>query len=89
MSGSRDGLGHRVAWFFTNWREYDAPLATKVRLTMSFNGAPYTIPAGDRVGVALSVERANTQADALSFMYDHPNHPTRLEIETSTPLDGG
>jgi prepilin-type N-terminal cleavage/methylation domain-containing protein len=62
---------------------------TKVRLTMSFNGAPYEIPADDRLGVALSVERANTQADALSFMYDHPNHPTRLEVETSTPLDGG
>jgi prepilin-type N-terminal cleavage/methylation domain-containing protein len=61
----------------------------KVRLTMSFNGAPYTIPAGDRLGVALSVERANTQADALSFMYDHPNHPTRLEVDTSTPLDAG
>ncbi|HET8814825.1 MAG TPA: type II secretion system protein [Solirubrobacterales bacterium] len=61
----------------------------KVRLTMAFNGAPYTIPAGDRLGVALSVERANTQADALSFMYDHPNHPTRLEVETNTPLDAG
>ena len=61
----------------------------KVRLTMSFNGAPYEIPDGDRLGVALSVERANTQADALSFMYDHPNYPTRLEVETSTPIDGG
>lgn len=61
----------------------------KVRLTMSFNEAPYTIPAGDRLGVALSVERANTQADALSFMYDHPNYPTRLEVDTSTPLDAG
>lgn len=61
----------------------------KVRLTMSFNEAPYPIPAGDRLGVALSVERANTQADALSFMYDHPNHPTRLEVDTSTPIDAG
>ena len=33
---------------------------TKVRLTMTFNEAPYTIPAGDRLGVALSVERDNT-----------------------------
>ena len=32
-----DGLERRpgfVASFFTNWREYDAPLATKVRLTV-------------------------------------------------------
>lgn len=77
-------------WSYSPPENSDWPQGwTKVRLTMSFNGAPYTIPAGDRVGVALSVERANTQADALSFMYDHPNHPTRLEIETSTPLDGG
>lgn len=59
---------------------------TKVRLTMTFNGAPYTIPAGDRLGVALSVERAHTGAEALSFMYDHPDHPSRLEIDTSTPI---
>lgn len=62
---------------------------TKVRLTMSFNNAPETILMDERLGVALSVERANTQADALSFMYDHPNHPTRLEVETNTPLDAG
>jgi prepilin-type N-terminal cleavage/methylation domain-containing protein len=61
---------------------------TKVRLTMAFNEAPYTIPQDDRLGVALSVERANTSsaADALSFMYDHPAHPSRLEIETTTPI---
>lgn len=58
----------------------------KVRLTMTFNEAPYSIPAGDRLGVAISVERQNTSTDALSFMYDHPSYPTRLEVETSTPI---
>lgn len=62
---------------------------TKVRLTVLFNDAPYTIPAGDRLGVALSVERGNTQADAIPVMYDHPNHPTRIEVDTTTPIDGG
>lgn len=62
---------------------------TKVRLTMNFNGAPYTIPAGDRLGVALSIEAANTVANGLSFMYDHPTYLTRLEVETSTPISGG
>jgi prepilin-type N-terminal cleavage/methylation domain-containing protein len=62
---------------------------TPVLLTMNFNGAPYTIPVGDRLGVAFSVEREATPADALSFMYDHPLAPTRIEVDTSTPIDGG
>jgi len=62
---------------------------TKVRLTMTFNSAPYTIPAGDRLGLALSVDRANTPADAIPIMYDHPNYPTRIEVDTNTPIDGG
>lgn len=61
----------------------------KVRLTMTFNGAPYTIPTGDRLGVALSADRSNTPADAIPIMYDHPNYPTRIEVDTSTPIEGG
>ena len=62
----------------------------KVRLTMAFNGAPYTIPADNRLGVALSVERNGTSsgADAIPVMYDHPNYPTRIEVDTSTPIEG-
>jgi hypothetical protein len=57
---------------------------------MAFSEAPYTIPEGDRLGVAISVERLNTASvEALSFMYDHPKYPTRLEVDTSTPIDGG
>ncbi len=62
---------------------------TKVRLTMTFNEAPYSIPAGDRLGVALSVERNGTPADAIPIMYDHPTYPTRVEVDTSTPIEGG
>jgi type II secretory pathway pseudopilin PulG len=58
----------------------------KERLTMFFEGVPYTIPAGNRLGVALSVERVNTPADAIPIMYDHPNHPTRIEVDTDVPL---
>ncbi len=61
---------------------------TKVRLTMNFQNAPRTIDAGDRLGVALSVDPANTPADAIPIMYDHPNHPTRLEVDTNTPIEG-
>jgi hypothetical protein len=29
----RHGIGRRTRWFFTNWREYDGPLSTKLVLT--------------------------------------------------------
>ena len=56
---------------------------------MEFQGAPYALPAGDRLGVALSVDPGNTDADAIPVMYDHPNYPTRIEVDTTTPIDGG
>jgi prepilin-type N-terminal cleavage/methylation domain-containing protein len=62
---------------------------TKVRLTMSLNGTPYPIAAGERLGLALGVEAAGTTAAGISFLYDHPDRLTRLEIDTTTPIDGG
>ncbi len=61
----------------------------KVRLTMTFNDSPYPISKNERLGVALSVERTGTEGAALAFMYDHPKYPTRLEVDTNTPIDGG
>lgn len=76
-------------WSFTPLNNADWPSEwEKVRKTMTFNGSPVTINAGERLGLALSVERANTQGDALSFMYDHPKYAGRLEVDTSTPLEG-
>jgi type II secretory pathway pseudopilin PulG len=83
-------LGATAYWTYTPEKNANWPSEwTRVRLLMPFNAAPYTIPAGDRLGVAISVKRANTGADALSFMYDHPKYATRLEVDTSTPIDGG
>ncbi|HEY0390468.1 MAG TPA: prepilin-type N-terminal cleavage/methylation domain-containing protein [Solirubrobacterales bacterium] len=62
---------------------------TKVRLTMNFNEVPYTILAGDRLGVGLSLERQATNAEAIPIMYDHPTYPSRIEVDTSTPIEGG
>ena len=58
----------------------------KIRLTMEFQEAPRVVPANRRIGVALSVDRANTPADAIPIMYDHPNYATRIEVDTKTPL---
>ncbi len=61
---------------------------TRVRVTMELEEAPSFIAKDDRLGIALSVDRGNTQADAIPIMYDHPNYPTRLEVDSSTPLEG-
>lgn len=81
-------LGGTPYWTYLESPIWTTELKAKI-LTMTFSGAPYTIPAGDRLGIALSVERQSTPADALSFMYDHPQAPTRIEVDTSTPIDGG
>ena len=83
-----NSLGATPYWTYLESPIWTTELKPKI-LTMTFSGAPYTIPAGDRLGVALSVERQSTPADALSFMYDHPQAPTRIEVDTSTPIDGG
>jgi hypothetical protein len=62
---------------------------TKVRLPMEILGAPQTIPVGDRLGVAFTVEPGITDAEAIPIMYDHPNYPTRIEVNTTTPTEGG
>lgn len=59
----------------------------KVRLTMEFEPSPRILATGRRLGVALSVDRANTPADAIPVMYDHPNYATRIEVDTTTPLE--
>jgi len=69
-----------TVWWTGKWE--------KVRLTMEFSGSPYTIAAGERLGLGLSVERAKSEG-ALAIMYDHPGLPSRLEIDTNTPIDGG
>jgi type II secretory pathway pseudopilin PulG len=67
-------------WPRNSWAE--------VLLTMEFAEAPRKIPAGRRLGLALSVDRANTPAEAIPIMYDHPNYASRIEVDTDTPLEG-
>lgn len=44
------------------------------------------VPVGRRLGIAISVERGATPADALQFAYDHPEFRSRLAVTTPTPL---
>jgi type II secretory pathway pseudopilin PulG len=90
LANAKGGTGY---WTWTPGAEFNFkwPSAEwgRVRLTMDFLSPPYTIPAGDRLGVAVSVERANTPVDAIQVMYDHPQYPARIEVDTNTPLEGG
>jgi type II secretory pathway pseudopilin PulG len=66
-------------WWRESWHE--------VPLTMAFNG-PVEIKEGERLGVALSVD-ASTLGDGISVLYDHPDYRSRVEVHTTTPLEGG
>jgi type II secretory pathway pseudopilin PulG len=66
-------------WPYGQWVE--------VILTLNFNG-PVKVPKEARLGVALSLD-ASTQGDAVSILYDHPRYRSRIEVDTTTPLEGG
>lgn len=75
---SSQGTG---SWPRTEW--------TKLRLKMDIAGElPKSVLKDQRLGVALSVDAGTTPADAIPVMYDHPNYPTRLEVDTTTPFEG-
>lgn len=57
----------------------------RARFNLSF--APNTsLLLGERLELGISVERGGTPEDAIEFMYDHPDHPSRLEVKTTTPI---
>ncbi len=62
---------------------------TRVRVPLEYENSPRTIAKGNRLGLALGVDREMTPAEAIPIMYDHPNYPSRLEVETETPIVGG
>ena len=56
-----------------------------ITIPMTFSGTQ--IPTGQRLGLAISVDRDGTAgAQALEFAYDHPTRQSRLEVQTATPL---
>jgi type II secretory pathway pseudopilin PulG len=65
-------------WWRNEWHE--------VLQTMKFNAK--TVNAGERLGVAISVD-SSTGGDAIPIVYDHPEYRTRIEVKTTTPMEGG
>ena len=72
------------AFFVHSKNPWPAGAWTRERFSMSFSST--TALSGQRVGMEIAVRRNGTTGDVLQFMYDHPDFPSRLEIETSTPL---
>ncbi len=85
----RDAVSGSYYWTYAEQGSNSWPRTewTKLRLTMHI-AEPKPIPAGDRLGVALSLEEGTTPA-SIPIMYDHPNYPTRLEVDTTTPFEEG
>lgn len=79
ISGAEWFPHEEASWPRANWTELGVP--------MSFSYPAGSLFPGERLGVALSVERGGTNpGDGLEFMYDHPSFDSRLEIETSSDL---
>ena len=58
----------------------------QLRIELAFNQT--AVPFGDRLGLAIAIERnGTTAAEAVQFAYDHPDYRARLEVDTTTPLD--
>lgn len=72
------------AFFVYSKNPWPAGVWSRERVPMSFSST--TVATGQRVGVEIAVRRNGTTGDVLQFMYDHPDYPSRLEVETSTPL---
>ncbi len=58
------------------------PMITSATLTDS--GGDLKITPNSRLGLAIAVPK--TTAGPLEFMYDHPLFPSRLQVDTTTPL---
>jgi prepilin-type N-terminal cleavage/methylation domain-containing protein len=77
----------KLFWAYSS-QEWPRTVWEKLRLTMKLSAAT-SVHEGQRLGVALSVDAGTTDADAIPIMYDHPNYPSRLEVDTTTPFEGG
>ncbi|MDQ3759951.1 MAG: hypothetical protein M3331_08435, partial [Actinomycetota bacterium] len=65
------------SWPRANWTELSVP--------MDFLYAAPSLLPGERLGLAISVEKGGTNpGDGLEFMYDHPSFDSRLQVKTSS-----
>lgn len=66
----------RAPWPSSEWTE----------VTVSLAFSQLTLSPGDRLGVAIGVERQGTQGAGLQFIYDAPTYDARVELNTKSSL---
>jgi hypothetical protein len=76
-TGGINYFTYEQAQWPTTWTEIHVPLHFLLNV--------HLIPQS-RLGVAITVERANTGASGLEFMYDEPSFDSRLELTSQSTL---
>jgi prepilin-type N-terminal cleavage/methylation domain-containing protein len=81
-SQTRATIGQTAVYDLSAWP------TTPTQLTFTWGVAPtadYTLPAGDRLLLTLSLRSSTADKDAL-LLYDHPSFQSSLTVATTTPL---
>lgn len=56
-------------------------------ISVPMNFSALELLPGERLGLAIAVEREGSQGQQLDFIYDHPQFLSRLEVRTTSELD--
>ena len=76
-----------LTWFPHSESSWPAGNWTELSVDMNFLYAAQALLPGERLGLAVSVERSGTNpGQGLEFMYDHPSFDSRLQVKTSSAL---
>jgi type II secretory pathway pseudopilin PulG len=79
---TRATIGQTAVYDLTSWPTVPTQLAFTWNVTPS---AAYTLPAGDRLLLTLSLQSSTADREAL-LLYDHPSYQSSLTVATTTPL---
>jgi hypothetical protein len=78
-----------ATWFPYEEQTWPRQNWTEISVDMDFLYAAGALMPGERLGLAISVERSGTNpGDGLEFMYDHPSFDSRLQVKTTSVLPG-
>jgi Tfp pilus assembly protein PilV len=73
-----------LVYFPCSYSSWPSGAWSEIHVHLNFTAL--TLPAGDRLGLAVGVERQGTGGSGLQFMYDAPTYDSRLEVDTRSAL---